>query len=427
MKFPRRTILRAAGSAVALPLLPSLGFVRGASAAADAARPKRLMFISQGWGNAPEGYLPDRKVTGRDYALTPSMEPLAKHKDKFSIYQGLMHNRSGGGHWASTFWLTAGNQFGKPGSSFSNTVSADQIAAKQWGVDTRFPSLELDCKGAYGNGHGVGESLAWNDQGKPISGLTTPVVAFHKLFSAEGTTLEERQRAIAKGRSVLDALKDDANDVQRSLSAADADKLDEYFQSIRDIEARLAREERWLTVPKPAVPGMNEPDKSLQGSDEINMMYDLAVAAFRTDSSRVITYRQPVQTLLNSMGLTIDSHSMTHPSPGPLLEAAQARDKKQLELLGGLIDRLLAAKEPDGTSLFDHTTLVFGGQTRTVHSTDNCPTIVTGRGAGLKLGEQFNYPDKTPLANLWVTILRQSGVAVEKLGDSTGTFDELLA
>ena len=142
---------------------------------------------------------------------------------------------------------------------------------------------------------------------------------------------------------------------------------------------------------------------------------------------RVVTYRQPVQTLLNSMGLTVDSHSMTHPSPGPLLEAAQARDKKQLELLAGLIDRLLAAREPDGSSLFDHTTVVFGGQTRTVHSTDNCPTLLTGRGAGLKLGEQFNYPDKTPLANLWVTILRQSGVTVDTLGDSTGSFDELRA
>lgn len=425
MKFPRRTVLRAACSAVALPLLPSLGFVRGASAKAPAARPKRLLFLSQGWGNAPDGYLPDRKQTGRDYALTPSMQPLARHKERFSIFQGLMHKHSVEGHWASTFWLTGANKFGKPGSSFSNTISADQVAARQWGVDTRFASLQLDCENAYTNGHGVGLSLAWDEQGKPLAGLPNPVLAFHKLFSAEGTSLEERQAAIADGRSVLDALADDAADVERGLSPADADKLDEYFQSIRDIETRLAREERWLTIPKPTVPGLKVPEKGLRGIPEINMMYDLAVAALRTDSTRVVTYRQPVQTLLNSMGLSVESHAITHPSPGPLLEAAIARDKQQLELLAGLIDRLLAAKEPDGSSLFDHTTVVFGGNTRTVHSLDNAPTIVAGGGAGLKLGEQFNYADKTPLCNLWLTLLQGSGVKAAKHGDSTGVFEEL--
>lgn len=425
MKFPRRTVLRAACSAVALPLLPSLGFVRGESPKAPTARPKRLLFLSQGWGNAPDGYLPNRKQTGRDYALTPSMQPLALHKERFSVFQGLMHKHSVEGHWASTFWLTGANKFGKPGSSFSNTISADQVAARQWGVDTRFASLQLDCENAYTNGHGVGLSLAWDEQGKPLAGLPNPVLAFHKLFSAEGTSLEERQAAIANGRSVLDALTDDAADVERGLSPADADKLDEYFQSIRDIEKRLAREERWLTIPKPNVPGLKEPEKGLRGIAEINMMYDLAVAALRTDSTRVVTYRQPVQTLLNSMGLSVESHAITHPSPGPLLDAAVARDKQQLELLAGLIDRLLAAKEPDGSSLFDHTTVVFGGNTRTVHSLDNAPTLVTGGGAGLKLGEQFNYADKTPLCNLWLTILQGSGVKVEKHGDSTGAFDEL--
>jgi hypothetical protein len=427
MKFPRRTILRAAGSAVALPLLPSLGFVRGASAAAATARPKRLMFISQGWGNAPDGYLPDRKVVGRDYALTPSMQPLARHKDKFSVMQGLTHRQSTEGHWASTFWLTGANRYGKPGSSFSNTISADQIAAKQLGADTRFASLQLDCANAYVNGHGVGLSLAWDDQGKPMAGLENPVMVFHKLFSADGATLEERQAAIAQGRSVLDALRDDAADVRRDLSTTDIDKLEEYFQSIRDIETRLTREEQWLTVPKPTVPGVKEPEKGLVGIAEITMMYDLAVAALQTDSTRVITYRQPVQNLLNSMGLSVEQHSMTHPSPGPLLEAAHARDKQQLELVAGLIDRLLAVKEPDGSRLFDHTTLVFGGNTRTVHMVDNCPTLVAGAGAGLKLGEHISFPDKTPLCNLWLTMLQGSGVKVDTIGDSTGTFEELRA
>ncbi|MFO0821713.1 MAG: DUF1552 domain-containing protein [Gemmataceae bacterium] len=426
MKPSRRTVLRSACSAVALPFLPSLGYARGGQDPATAARPKRLMFLGYGWGNAADdSYLPDRKQVGKDYKLTPGLEPLAKHKERFSVIQGLMHQHSVEGHWGSTFWLTGANRYGKPGSSFSNTISADQVAARQWGVNTRFGSLQLDCADAYGSGHGVGLSLAWDDQGKPIAGLENPLIAFHKLFSTEGASLDQRRAEIASGRSVLDALVDDAADVKRGISAADADKLDEYFQSVRDIETRLAREERWLAVPKPRLPDLKEPAKGLRGVDEIKMMYDLAVAAFRTDSTRVITYRQPVETLLRSMDIAVGSHAMTHPSPGPLFDAAHTRDRKQTELLAGLIDRLLAAKEPDGTSLFDHTTVVFGSNTRTVHSQDNCPTIVTGRGSGLKLGEHFNYPDKTPLCNLWLTILKGSDLKVEKFGGSTGTLDEL--
>ena len=423
----RRKFIRAASSCIALPFLPSLGFVRGASAAVEkAARPKRLMFLSYGWGNAPEGFLPDKTKPGRDYPLTPSFAPLAKHRERFNVIQGMQNKNSVEGHWGSTFWLTGASRYAKPGSSFSNTISADQVAAKQWGVNTRYPSLQLDCADANGSGHGAGLSLAWDDLGKPVSGLQNPVIAFHKLFSAEGTTIEERQAAIAAGRSVLDALLDDAADVKRGLCAEDTDKLDEYFESIRDIETRLGREEKWLTVPKPSSPSLKEPENGLRGIAEINIMYDIAVAALRTDSTRIVTYRQPVETLLRSMEINLGSHSITHPSPGPLLDAAHARDKKQNELFAGLIDRLLAAKEPDGSSLFDHTTVVFGSNTRTVHSLDNCPTIVVGRGSSLKLGEHFVLPDKTPLCNLWLTILNGSGVKTEKHGDSTGLVNSLM-
>ena len=124
------------------------------------------MFLSYGWGNAPEGFLPDKTKPGRDYTLTPSFAPLAKHKERFSIIQGMQNKNSVEGHWGSTFWLTGASRYAKPGSSFSNTISADQVAAKQWGVNTRYPSLQLDCADANGSGHGVGLSLGWDDLGK---------------------------------------------------------------------------------------------------------------------------------------------------------------------------------------------------------------------------------------------------------------------
>jgi hypothetical protein len=424
MRLSRRTILRATGSTVALPVLESLvgsGLVR----AAAAAPPKRLLFLGFGWGVTDETWFPDQKQVGRDYALSPGLAPLARHKDRFSIIQGLYNRHLVDPHWGSTFWLTGANRYGKPGSSFSNTISADQVAARQFGEHTRFASLQLDTEKADASGHGAGLSLSWDADGKPLAGLTTPVLAFHKLFSADGMSLAERQTLIADGRSVLDALTEDAARVQRGVSVADSRKLDEYFESIRDIEGRLAREEKWLAVPKPQPEGLAEPKPGLAGSDEINLMYDLAVAAFRTDSTRVIGYRQPVVSLLQSMKIAVAVHDMSHYRAGPTREASEARDLKQSELLAGLLDRLVESKEADGSSLLDHTTVVYGSNIRSIHYVDNCPTLVAGGGAGVRCGEHFVYPAKTPLCNLWLTLLQGSGVAVDRFGDAMGPLDSL--
>jgi len=424
MRLSRRTILRATGSAVALPVLESLVGPGRARATAATAPPKRLLFLGFGWGVTDETWFPDPKQFGREYTLPPGLAPLERHKDRFSIIQGLYNRHLVDPHWGSTFWLTGANRYGKPGSSFSNTISADQVAARQFGVHTRFASLQLDTEKADASGHGAGLSLSWDADGKPLAGLPTPVLAFHKLFSADSMSLEERQGLIADGRSVLDALSEDAARVKRGVSAADSRKLDEYFESIRDIEGRLAREEQWLGVPKPGSE-LSEPKSGLAGSDEINLMYDLAVAAFRTDSTRVVGYRQPVVSLLQSMKIPVAVHDMSHYRAGPTREASEARDRKQSELLAGLLDRLVAAKEADGSSLLDHTTVVYGSNIRSIHYVDNCPTLVAGGGAGVKCGEHFVYPAKTPLCNLWLTLLQGAGVALDRFGDATGPLDSL--
>ena len=426
MRLTRRTILRAAGSAVALPVLESVAGPRLAQAAVAATPPKRLLFLGFGWGVTNETWFPDPKQVGRDYVLPPGLAPLARHRDRFSIIQGLFNRHLVDPHWGSTFWLTGANRYGKPGSSFSNTISADQVAARQFGVHTRFASLQLDTEKADASGHGAGLSLSWDADGKPLAGLPTPVLAFHKLFSADGMSLEERQGLIADGRSVLDALTEDAARVRRGVSAADSRKLEEYFESIRDIEGRLAREEQWLGVPKPR-PELSEPKPGLAGIDEINLMYDLAVAAFRTDSTRVIGYRQPVVSLMQSMKSPVAVHDMSHYRAGPTREASEARDLKQSDLLAGLLDRLVAAKEADGSTLLDNTTVVYGSNIRSIHYVDNCPTLIAGGGARVKLGENCVYPDKTPLCNLWLTLLRGSGIDVDRHGDSSGVLAGLVA
>ena len=413
---------------LALPAFASLGFNRRRAWANESlVRPKRVVFLGFGFGVTNETWFPDVAQTGRGYPLPEGLKPLERHQSDFTVVQGLTNQFNNEAHWGSTFWLTGANRYSQPGQSFHNSVSADQVAAAYLGSDTRFSSIQLGSEDVATSGHGPGLSLAWDARGKPISGLDNPVSVFHRMFSADSLPLEQRQAELAQRRSVLDAVRSDAKRVERKLNKNDADKLDEYLQSIRDIETRLSKEEQWLSVPKPQAP-LTEPQGSLAGRDEIKMMYDLIVAAFKADSTRVMTYRQPVGTLLKSLSVPFAPHDVSHYVPGDRTVASQRRDVAQSELLAGLIDQLKATKEPDGSSLFDHTILVYGSNIRTIHYLDNCPTLIAGRGAGLKLGEHIVLKDKnTPLCNLWLTLLNGIGAKIKSHGDSTGVLSEVVA
>lgn len=419
----RRHFLRSSTALIALPFLESLGF-KAFAAPAAAVPPKRMIFLNFGWGVTNETWFPDVKKTGPDWELSEGLKPLERHRKDITVVQGCSNRFSNEAHWGSTFWLTGANRYAEPGQSFHNSISADQVAAAHLGMDTRFASLQLNTPDVQNSGHGPGLSLAWDTRGKPVSGLENPVAVFHRLFSNDTTPLSERQAMLAEKRSILDAVREDARRVGTGLTKTDSDKLQEYLQSIRDIETRLGKDEQWLTVPK-AKPPVEEPKPGLAGKDEIRVMYDLMVAALQTDSTRVLTYRQPVGTLLQSLGLKVAPHDMSHYSPGARMAASQKRDATQSELLAGLIDKLKAVKETDGSALFDHVALAYGSNIRSIHYLDNCPTLLTGGGARLKLGQHLVLPKDTPLANIWLTLLHGIGVEAERHGDSSGVVKEL--
>ena len=420
IKPTRRTVLRAAGAAVSLPLLPSLGWKAWGSSA-EQQPPRRMIFLSFGWGVTNETWYPDRTETGADYPLSEGLAPLERHKKKITVIQGLSNKFSNEAHWGSTFYLTGANRYAMPGSSFSNSISADQVAAERFGRQTRFNSLQLTSTDAEQSGHGPGLSLAWSRQGKPLAGLDNPIAVFNRLFGDETAPLVERQRLLAQQRSVLDAVLLQAKAIDKTLSSHDRDKLDEYFQSIRDIETRLSKEESWQATPKPSAP-FSAPAEQPSGEREIRLMYDLLVAALQTDSTRVVTYRQPVARLIKGLGITVAPHDMSHYGPGPRMEASKLRDKKQSELLAYLLDKLEAVKEADGTSLLDNVSISYGSNIRTIHYLDNCPTVIAGGGAGIKHGRHVVLAAKqTPLANLWLTLLQGVGIEIDSFGDSTGT------
>ena len=422
----RRRFLRAAGACIALPLFESSSRRRFAAAAEPVTPPTRVVFLGFGWGVTNETWFPDVKRTGATWELSAGLKPLARHKQDITVVQGCSNKFSNEAHWGSTFWLTGANRYSEPGRSFHNSISADQVAAAHLGANSRFASLQLGSADVVNSGHGPGLSLAWDQRGKPLAGLDNPVLAFHRLFSDDTLPLAERQAMLTQKRSVLDAVLEDADRVRKGLSHADADKLGEYLQSIRDIEVRLGKDEQWLSVPK-AKPPVDEPRPGLSGKVEIEVMYDLIVAALRTDSTRVITYRQPVGTLLQSLDLKVAPHDMSHYTPGDRMAASQRRDEAQSELLAQLIDKLKAVKEADGRSLFDHTTLAYGSNIRTIHYLDNCPTLLAGGGAKIKLGHHLVLAKDTPLCNVWLTLLRGIGCDVPRHGDSTDLVRELTA
>jgi hypothetical protein len=425
----RRHILQSSAAVITLPMLESLGFRRFASAAAPTTPPKRLIFLGFGWGITESTWYPDIKQPGADYELPLGLKPLARHKADFSVVQGLCNKYSNEGHWGSTMWLTGANRYAEPGQSFHNSISADQVAAAQLGLRTRFSSLQFNgSETGDPSGHGPGLSMAWDVSGKPVGGQNGPVAAFHRLFAKDTTPIEQQKAMLAQKRSVLDAVLDNARSLQRGLAKNDNAKLDEYFQGIRDIETRLAKEEQWMGVPQPKAP-IAEPKPEVDGREEIKLIYDIMIAAMQTDSTRVMTFRQPVNTLLTALGIKVHPHDMSHyhTTLGEKLDASQRRDIAQSELLAGFLDKLKATKEPDGSSLFDNVAMAYGSNIRTGHELSNCPTILTGGAAGLKLGHNIVAPKDTPLCNAWLALLHGIGVQAERHGDSTGPLKEIIA
>lgn len=249
------------------------------------------------------------------------------------------------------------------------------------------------------------------------------------MFTDDDTPIDQLQAQMADQRSVLDTVLADARSVGKRVDHHDAQKLEEYFDSIRDIKTRIAKEESWRGVPvrKPSKP-LAEPAPSLEGKEEIRVMYDLMATALEVDATRVITYRMPADSLMQSIGGNEPAHLVSHYSErgGSRKDLSQVRDQTHSTLLAGFFDKLKATTESDGSSIFDQTAITFGSNIRTMHSLTNYPTLIAGGGAGIEQGRHLVLENsETPLCNLWLTQLRGCGLEAESFGDSTGIIEEL--
>lgn len=408
----RRHFLRGLGVGISLPMLEAMtpAFARQA----EPASPKRFVAMCAGLGFHAPFLIPEK--TGRDYALTPYLDLLKEHRDRFTVLSGLSHPEQNGnnGHASELTWLTSAKRPGLAG--FRNSISIDQVIANEVGIETRYPYLALS------NGS---NSLSWTDSGVEIPGESSPERLFQSLF-IEGTPEEKAQQIadLKRGKSILDTVRGEAKRLHLELGHRDQEKLDEYLSSVRDLEARLQVSEGWVERPKPRVEAA--PPKDIEDRNDAigkqRLMYDLIALALRTDSTRTITYRLGG---LNSVptipGVTQDWHNLSH----------HGRDEKKIDELKiieaeefkAFNDFLaeLGKHEENGRPLLDHTMVLYGSNlgNASSHSWRNLPLLLAG--GGFRHGQHLAHDpeDNTEFANLFVQMAQNMGVEIDRFGSSS--------
>jgi hypothetical protein len=325
-----------------------------------------------------------------------------------------------GGHPSDISFLTAAAH--PASSSFRNTISLDQHIAERIGSLTRFPSLTLAVNG--------GRSLSWTGTRVAIPPEQSAAGVFRQLF-LQGTPeqIEAQIRELDTGRSILDAVADQAKDLQRKVGASDRNRLDQYFTSVRDLESRLLASRGWENKPKPIVKVSEpmDPTSPAQYMDKVKLMYDLAILAFETDSTRAITL------MLNSVGtpvlqiqgetITDSYHNLSHHGKSDdKLVQLKVVDEWHMKLLAGLFQDLKSVREGEET-LLDRSMVLYGSNLgdANAHSTTNMPTLFAG--GGFRHGQHLAFDNKQnyPLPNLFVSMLQRMGIEEGRFASSTGT------
>ncbi len=414
----RRSFLRGSGIALALPLLPSL--VRGAEPKAP---PRRILAVCNNLGMLPEKFFPAPAQKGRDYVLSPYLEVLKARRNDFTVFSGVTHPDVDGGHPADNCFLTCAPHPSNGG--FRNTISLDQYAAQQIGHLTRFPSLTLGVNIQNGQ-----RSLSWTAAGVLIPCEEKPSAVFRKLFlQGSPDEVQAQIRRLEIGRSILDAVGEQAKGLQQNLGARDRDRLEQYFTGVRDLEQRFEKAKDWESVPKPAARGAEpvDPPTPRDYFRKVRLMYDLARLAFETDSTRLITL---MLDSVNSPALELEGteikdgyHNLSHHGKSPAkIQQLEAIDREHMKQLDGLFGGLRGAKE-DGETLFDRTMVLYGSNlgNANTHVTTNLPVLLAG--GGFKHGQHlvFDLERNYPLPNLFVSMLQRLGLETDRFASSTGT------
>ena len=418
MKLERRLFLRAAGISLALPCFDGLFSAR--ASAADKEPPRRMVCVCAPLGFYAPYFFPEKD--GKEYELTPYLEPLKDYRDDFTVISGLAHPGMNSGHQATASFLTGISGAGRP--SFRNAISVDQLAAEQIGQRTRFPSLTL-------SGDGLG--LSWTRTGAIVPADNSPAKVFARLF-LEGRPEEVRRQVqrLEDGRSILDDVRGQADALRADLGSGDRDKLDEYLTSVRELERRLVQDEVWYKTPKPKVDV--KPLQDIPNANDLigrtRLLFDLTHLALQTDSTRLVTIMLSGSTYAPPIpGVSLGHHDLSHHGKDPAkLEQLKLVELETIKTVRELVVKLKETKE-EGGSLLDRTMVFLGSNLgdASSHSVKNLPVLLAG--GGFRHGQHlaFDPQNPPPLCNLYVSMLQRLGLQTDKFGTSTGTLTGLEA
>ena len=423
--LPRRTFLRGAGISLALPLLDAMIPALRAERLTAAAPVRRLGFVFYTLGVDEARWRP--QGAGADYKLSEALMPLAPHKDKFIVLTGLSSDpdrTKAGFHDRALASFMTGVEPAK--GKVHVGVSVDQVAAQALGKETQFASLELSTEynGALGG-------VSFKTATTPLPFEPNPRRVFERLFGEGGridpAAAADRQAA---DESSLDTVMSRISQLKSRLGPSDRRKLDEYVQSIRDIERRIkvAMEKKPVALPEVTRPA-GIPDS---WPEHVQIMFDLQALALQADLTRVWTFmyaREATSMTFPHLGISMGHHEISHHNfEREKLDALAKINVDQSRLFAYFLSKLEAIKEGNST-LLDHSLIMYGSDLSvpTVHSQHDLPVILAGGAAGRIAGGRYvAYPgDLTPLTNLYLTMLDKVGVPTEKLGDSTGKLNRL--
>jgi len=419
----RRAVLKGVGATIALPLLDAMNPVATAWAkTAAGSAPKRFAFVG-----FPHGAIMDRwspRQTGADYEMSPILGPLTPFRQHLTIVSGL-RNKPGEtpephGYIEST-WLSCVKPWDHGVAGPDAGVTADQMAVRHVGQDTRLPSLELTTAQ-------VGARVAWRTPTQPLPQEGNPRAVFQKLFG-QGDTDTERAAILHETGSILDRVKGQAARLQASLGIRDRVVVSDYLDSVREIERRVQmasqQDDSALEIPDAPVGVPNDI------TEHFTLMFDLMALAFQADITRIITFsldREASMRTYNHLGIAEGFHPLSHHGNNP-----QKQDKLvQIQtyhtlVFAKFIERLAKAQEADGTVL-DHSTILFGSNMSNSdrHNNDPLPAAVLGHAHGrIKGGQHLRYPQDSRFADLLLTLFDRNNIPVEKFGDSGGILSEV--
>ena len=412
--FDRRTTLRGAGVALALPVFESS--LPQAHAKTQTSKPvKRLICLSNNYGVYQKAFFPE--TGGSDYEIPTTLKPLERHRKDFTVFSNLDHGLTGGHACVPTF--LNGIRPDMASSFPEGNISVDQKAAEFVGAKTRYSSLTLKVK--------ENNQISFTRTGVQVPAIDVTGL-FRKLFLEDSdASKKESKLRLKRHSSILDTVLERAKEVQNDLGQQDQRKFTEYLESVRSLEIKIEQQKPWLDQAKPKTE-MPEPRPARQTADEMKIMMELMALAVETDSTRVMTMASGFAN--GDFGLQGGYHGFSHHGEIPeKTNALQLIEGNQIHQMSYLIDLLKQKDDPiNGGKLFDHTMILFGcGMATGTHSCKNMPLVLAG--GGFKLGLHHALPEQDPYrvkaCNLLLSMLQNFGLEVDRFGTSTGRLNGL--